>query len=269
LNVVYTYTFNRDHSFTSTASDSSAVLDGKWVKTKTNQYVVTYSFSDKVSTFVYDPQADTLYEPDYPTLTIYRTGRPPAVVTTTPSKVVLFSDDFSQWRSEWDQMYSGEGGKVSYSGGTVHIRVPSSGDTMYHQLHQNFGDFSLDVDTKVVDGTTDNWFGADVREQDNDNYYRFSISGDGYYRISRFRNGDFTSLSGPTRSGYINTGVGAGNHLRIECNKNILSLTVNGQPLSTVSDDSFGEGTLSLSANSVATGKYTEVTFDNLKITTP
>jgi hypothetical protein len=63
--------------------------------------------------------------------------------------------------------------------------------------------------------------------------------------------------------------VGAGNHLHIECNKNILSLTVNGQPLSTVSDNSFGEGTLSLSANSVATGKYTEVTFDNLKITTP
>jgi hypothetical protein len=138
---------------------------------------------------------------------------------------------------------------------------------MYHQLHQNFGDFILDFDTRLVDGTTDNWFGVDVREQDADNYYRFSISAGGYYNIIRFRYGDSMSLSGPPQSGYIKTGVGSSNHMRIECNKNVLSQSVNNQQLSTVSDNTFSEGTLSLSVSSMETGKYTAVAFDNLKIT--
>ncbi len=99
------------------------------------------------------------------------------------------------------------------------------------------------------------------------NYYRFSISGDGYYTIVRWRDGNSLSMSGPTQSGSIKTGLGAGNHLHVECNGNIMSLTVNGQKLSTVSDDSFDGGAIALTASSLPEGKYPEVSFDNLKIT--
>ena len=76
------------------------------------------------------------------------------------------------------------------------------------------------------------------------------------------------ALEGPSHSSYINTGIGATNRLRIEANKNTLTLSVNGNHLSIVTDDSFNEGTVALAADCLSSSPYTEVTFNNLVITT-
>jgi hypothetical protein len=197
------------------------------------------------------------------------------VTVTTPQtpnpalKTVLFSDDLSQWRSGWDSEIVDDAGKTFYSGGSLHIldNQPPIG-TNYHTLNKNFNDFILDVDCKAVAGTIDNWQGVNVREQDEENYYGFSISADGYYAIVKFENGNIKALTGPTRSSYINTGIGATNHIRVEANKNTLSLSVNGHHLSTVTDNAFKEGTVLLKANSKPSNSFTEVSYNNLVITT-
>lgn len=194
-------------------------------------------------------------------------------VTPTPvpvQKAVLFSDDLHQWRSEWESEYDYTDGKVFYSGGSLHIRDvnPTTG-TMYHKLNKNFNDFILDVDTKTVDGSIDNWQGLNVREQDPYNYYGLSVSADGYYSIVKFMNGNRQGLTGSygIYSGYINTGIGASNHIHCEVNKNSLSLSVNGHHLSTVTDNAFREGTVSLKAYSNPSNSFTEVVYNNLVIT--
>jgi hypothetical protein len=194
-------------------------------------------------------------------------------VTATPTlipgqKTVLFSDDLSSWRSEWEPVYDSTDGKTTYSGGSLHIRdnKPPSG-TMYHTLNKNFNDFILDVDTKLVDGTIDNWVGLEIRCQDESNYYTLDISSDGYYEISKWENGNKVKLVKPTNSSYIYTGVGATNHLHVEADKNTLSLSVNGHQLSTVTDNTFNEGTVKLMVNCVKESEFTEVAFNNLVIT--
>ena len=192
-------------------------------------------------------------------------------VTVTPTKTVLFSDDLSQWRSGWTSESDTDKGKTFYSGGSLHIRDlnPPTG-ARYHTLNKNFNDFILDVDTKLVDGTIENWQGVDIRNQDSDNYYSFIISADGYYDILKWENGNRIDLIGSKvpSSSYINTGLGATNHIHIEANKNTLSLSVNGQHLKTVTDNSFREGTVDLKVTSMPSNSFSEVVFNNLIITT-
>ncbi len=126
----------------------------------------------------------------------------------------------------------------------------------------------LDVDTTMVAGSIDNWQGVNIRELGEDQYYGLSVSADGYYAIVKCQNGNVESLSGPIYSGYINTGVGATNHLHVEANGNTLSLDVNGHRLSTETDNAFTQGTISLKANCKTSNSFTEVSYNNLVITT-
>ena len=202
------------------------------------------------------------------------TPQPPSTAEPTSAmKTVLYSDDLSQLRSEWQSEYDDTDGKIFYSGGSLHIRDNDPPGVnrvkMVYTLNKNFNDFILDVDTNNIAGTDNNYQGVRIRSQDNYNEYIVSISADGYYTISKAENGNIISLiGGPTQSSYINTGIGATNHIHIEANKNTLSLSVNGHHLSTVTDNTFREGAVRLSASCLTSGSFTEVAFNNLVITT-
>lgn len=47
-------------------------FSGKWIKINENQYIVSFLFTENTRTFIYNPQSDTLYEPEYPSIIIYR-----------------------------------------------------------------------------------------------------------------------------------------------------------------------------------------------------
>jgi hypothetical protein len=217
-----------------------------------------------------------------PTSTAVSTPTPQIVyvtVTVTPtptpspspvSKTVLFSDDLSKWHTGWSQESETSNGKIFYSGGSLHIRDnhPPT-ESKWQGLDKYFNDFILEVDTKTIDGTIDNWQGVYFRIEDGeDNYYGAAVSADGYYGIQKWVNGDVVVLAGPARSSYINTGIGATNRIRVEANKNALSLSVNGNHLRTVTDNSFKEGSIGLTADCLSSGPFTEVVFNNLVITT-
>ncbi len=181
---------------------------------------------------------------------------------------VLFSDDFSRDTGDWD-VYSDANGDVFYEGGWIHVMnyttAPEDTETM---LNQEFSDFILEIDTKLVDGTDDNWHGVVCRFQDTGNYYVFNISADGYYYISKFADYNQVALSGPTFSDYINLGWDVVNSMYIECVGNKLKLSVNGHQLTSVTDSSFSNGALGLLATSWE-GDLSEIAYDNLVITEP
>ena len=138
----------------------------------------------------------------------------------------------------------------------------------YSLAYQYFADFILEVETKLIDGTDDNWHQVEVRERDEFNYYNFGISADGYYEIFKVVNGEKIVLVAPTYSTYINQGWGAVNLIHIECIGSSLSLSVNGHTLTSVTDTTFSAGDIGLAASSLA-GSFTEVAFDNLVVTAP
>ena len=187
-------------------------------------------------------------------------------VTTGPT--VLFSDDFSDPDSGW-VTYDGADGRVRYYNGAFYVKdYTAYTGSMYGEAERYFTDFILEVDTWLVGGTDDNWQTVSCRVQNEDNYYSFGISADGYYNIAKFVNADRISLASIIYSSYINLGWDVVNTLHIECIGNSLSLSVNGHLLATVTDNTFSSGDICLSSNALA-GTYTEVAFDNLVITAP
>jgi len=181
---------------------------------------------------------------------------------------VLFSDDFSQDTGDWD-IFSDSDGRVFYENGWLHVfNYTVAPSCTYTMAYQYFTDFILEVETKLVDGTDDNWHQVVVRAQDVDNYYNFGISADGYYELFKVVNGEQISLVYPTYSSHINEGWDVTNFIHIECIGSSLSLSVNRHSLISITDTTFTAGDISLAASSWA-GSFSEVAFDNLVITEP
>jgi hypothetical protein len=194
----------------------------------------------------------------------------PAQPTSQP-KTVIFSDDLSQSRNEWNAVNETSNGKIFYSEGSLHILDNNPPRMMMSlRLNKNFNDFILDVDTKAINGTLNNYQGLFFRDNGAGNYYGAAISADGYYAIQRYENTTIQNLAGPYGifSNYINTGINATNHIHLEVNNNTISLSVNGHHLRTVTDNSYKEGAVELTAQSLTPNSSTEVIFNNFTITT-
>ncbi|MBA7571990.1 MAG: hypothetical protein GH159_00525 [Dehalococcoidia bacterium] len=181
---------------------------------------------------------------------------------------VLFSDDFSNPGSGW-VTYDEYDGRVAYQGGYLYIKdYTNPSGTIYSEAQRYFTDLILEVETWLIGGTDDNWHIVACRMQNEDNYYGFGISADGYYYAAKFVNAERSTLNEITYSSYINQGVGAVNLIHIECIGNSLSLSVNGHLLEQVTDNTFSSGDISLAANALS-GTFTEIAFDNLVVTEP
>ena len=181
---------------------------------------------------------------------------------------VLFSDDFSDEAGVWD-IYDTEYGSVFYENGWLHLINNNPADFATGTwANQYFTDFILEVETKLVAGTDNNWHMGQCRQQLGSNYYRFGISAGGYYFVAKYVDGDRTSLASSTYSSFINQGVDAVNLIRIECIGSNLNLSVNGHLLWEGTDAAFTGGDIVLVASALA-GTFTEVAFDNIVVSEP
>ena len=186
-----------------------------------------------------------------------------------PSEKTLFSDPFGDENSGWDT-YSNESGWVKYQDGWLHMKASTSGDIEIDSYaNQHFADFVLEVETKFVDGTDDNWHSVCCRVNAQNSYYEFSISADGYYRLAIWMmDEDIDPSNQATFSSHIRQGRDAINLLRIECVGNNLRLLVNGQLLTEMTDNRLTGGDITLGVASLADA-FSEIAFDNLVVTEP
>ena len=187
--------------------------------------------------------------------------------------VVLYSDDFSDPYSGWPT-YSDDEGSVFYLDGWLHVR-----DAAFSRYDEgtsagvHFTDIILDVETKLVSGTNDNWHSVICRANDPVlgllvQGYCFYISTDGYYEIFKIIDDERIFIKEATYSGYINTGKNVTNLIHIECIGSTLSLSVNGHLLTEQTDHTFASGDLYLGADTMGSQNDMEVAFDNLVVTT-
>lgn len=188
------------------------------------------------------------------------------MIPTVPD--VLFSDDFSDEAGDWD-IYTDDFGSVFYEDGWLHLTNSNPAEFATGTwASKHFTDFVLEVETKLIAGTDNNWHAVQCRHQDSGNYYWFATSADGYYYILKFVNRSWIDLASVTYSSYINQGVDAVNLIRIECIGSNLGLSVNGHLLWQGTDDTFTGGDIVLVSVAHA-GTFTEIAFDNIIVTEP
>jgi len=127
----------------------------------------------------------------------------------------------------------------------------------------------IDVDATKIGGPEENEFGVICRYVDENNFYFFTATSDGYFSVNKYIGGTY-ELIGMEEFGTTDA-VNAGNvlnHLTVECNGNTLRFSVNGRQLFEGQDDTFTVGDVGLIAGTAETAG-TDILFDNFVVTEP
>jgi len=178
-----------------------------------------------------------------------------------------WADDFSNPASGW-QAESDSSAEVGYSDGGMRILVKVANSLAWASAGRALSDLYLTVEATQIAGPDDNEYGVMVRMQDPQHFYRFSISGDGYYLVSKYDGQEWRPLGTDwTPSDAIHPGA-ATNLLGVVCQGAQLTFLVNGVQLAQVEDKSYTRGDIGLYAGSFFEPNV-EVQFDNLRVEKP
>jgi len=143
---------------------------------------------------------------------------------------VIYQDDFEQENTNWDES---DDGIVAYGveEGRLVVTVNDFNASAWSSLSFGFNDFVLEIEALKLGGPDDNGFGVLFRYQDPANYYRFDISSDGFYSLSKTVEGTYEVVSAWNPDPAILTGE-LTNRLRVVAQGNGFSFAVNDTPLS-------------------------------------
>jgi hypothetical protein len=182
---------------------------------------------------------------------------------------VLFQDDFSDTSSGWGNLSHENFGILDYFDGYFRIQVEGDRHMLWTGPGLDFSDIRLEADSIKVIGSPDDIFGLVCRAADQENFYFFAISSDGYYGIGKMINGEqeLISMSGMLPNEVISQGK-AVNHLRADCTEDHLVFFVNGQMLASVNDLEFTTGDVGLFAGTLEASENV-VLFDNFSVLNP
>jgi hypothetical protein len=175
-------------------------------------------------------------------------------------------DSPGDWRTGSDNDVEGE-----VQDGVFDLLVKADDMLIWTTAGKNFGDGVYEVEATQIDGPVDNGYGMLFRVDDeNDNFYLFEISGDGYVWIGRYLNGgddEITPIVGGSwfESTAVNTGLNATNTLRVNAESANLIFYVNDQEVGRVTDDTFSKGDIGLMVRTLGAGGV-HVQFDNFSV---
>lgn len=184
----------------------------------------------------------------------------------------LFADSFEEGRDCGWITYNRGGADVSIEEGALIIQTSQPGQIWWTNPGLSYDDVVITVDTEQLEGPDDNAYGVVCRYQNEENFYVFLISGDGYYSIGKYQAGAeevlyLTEGGQFVQSDVINQGE-ARNTLEISCVGPELSLAVNGLPLVTVTDPTFVTGDIGLAASTLQPGTL-RIAFDDVRVAQP
>jgi hypothetical protein len=191
------------------------------------------------------------------------------VAPTSHPGWIFFQDDFSVSPNGWGTMGQ-EGGEASFNYEGMVIKVYAPNSLFWTVNEGKYADTKIDIDAVLLDGPSNDNFGVICRFVDNDNFYGFLITHDGYYGIFKMLDGQMI-LSGNKSNLDFSEAIRQGgivNHITATCNGDILELSVNDVTLAEIQDISFKSGQIGLLAGAYDSGGV-QVLFDNLIVTQP
>jgi len=198
--------------------------------------------------------------------------------TPTPSVPPLFSDSFQNNNNGWD--LTSVTGKYTVKVGGGSMVLEDDDNKLLWELVPGtkvFSNFKLTVDATLSRGDQSNGYGVFIRGASNQNsqlatYYRFELYGDGTYAVFKGvvdANGNSKSnaLVDDTMDSAIQK-QGTVNHVTIDANGPSMAFIVNGQTLTTVTDQSYAGGSVALFVSNLPppTPPVAQATFNKLAI---
>lgn len=182
-----------------------------------------------------------------------------------PSPYIETFDEPGNWRTDSDSEVRGV-----VENGVYDFTIFADELTSWTTAGENFKDGLYEVEATQVDGPDNNAFGMLFRlDDEQDNFYAFQISGDGFIWIGRYRNG---LAEEPIvndwwfESTAIKPGAGQTNKLSVRAEGQNLIFYVNDIEVGRVSDDAFASGDIGLMARSLGQPNV-HVQFDNFQVT--
>jgi hypothetical protein len=193
----------------------------------------------------------------------------PSIIFESPSGAVLYQDDFSDSSSGWENFHDPEKGTMDYFDSFYRVQVLGEYQMLTTGPGLDFADVKLASDMLKVVGTSNDIFGLVCRMEDQDNYYFFVISSDGYYGIGKVIDGVQTMLgaTGMLPSEIISKGM-TKNHLQADCIDEKLVLSINGQELVSTEDGEIGTGDVGIIVGTMQDSENV-VLFDNFSVINP
>lgn len=182
---------------------------------------------------------------------------------------VLLVDNFTDPMSGWKVWVGEDGSSIDYSNGALRIYVNRAQYDYWSVAGKNYEDVHLESDIVKGDGPDDNDYGLICRYRDQDNFYAFVISSDGYAGIIKVKDGAYQVLSGESLQ-YVEA-VRRGNdrnRLQAICAGTVLKFSVNGILLFEVTDADFTSGDVGVIAGAYDTPGV-EILFDNFAVLKP
>jgi hypothetical protein len=180
----------------------------------------------------------------------------------------LFWDDFSDTSGNWPEYFQDDGSMGTVDG-AYRILVTNTRYQLWAVSGQAFGDVQVEVDIFRLAGPQENFSGLICRYQDENNFYFFIISSDGYYTLGKVQEGQFALIGQEMMAftSYIQQGEVI-NHLRFDCIGSTLTGFINDQMVAITEDANFQEGDTGLTAGSFDQGGV-EIRFDDFVVIKP
>lgn len=175
-------------------------------------------------------------------------------------------DDAGTWRAASDSNVSGE-----VANGVYDFTVLADQLTFWTTAGESFSNGIYQVEATQIAGPIDNGYGMIFRVDDeNDNFYSFQISGDGFVWIGRYQGGgeiEADPIVGDwwIESRAIKTGLGETNTLKVNAEGQNMIFFVNDVEVGRVSDPSFAQGDIGLMVRTLGLGGV-NVQFDNFTV---
>jgi hypothetical protein len=179
----------------------------------------------------------------------------------------LFKDDFSQDSGLWEIFSDENGASAAIADGHMVITVAAPSTVGFSIAVINLTDFDLTVTTTQISGGLANGYGVIFRYIDQNNFYRFDISGDGLWGVSRRLKDQWVPILELTASSAIQTGY-ASNALRLVARGGQFEFYANGVLLGQAADANLPVGRIGLFA-STFDDPNTRASFDDLVIVSP
>ena len=185
-----------------------------------------------------------------------------------PPGSIIFQDDFSDPNSGWNRAVT-TGGETDYADGMYRILVNQPNTDIWALSGLDLDDVSVEVTALKVGGERDNRFGLICRAVDDNNFYTFIISSDGFWGIGKVRGADYqlVGMESLQPSEAIRQGSEE-NTLRADCWGDKLTFYVNGEKLAEVQDSEFATGDVGFIAGSYGSPGV-DIRFDDFTLRGP
>ena len=184
------------------------------------------------------------------------------------NKDILLEDDFSNDTTGWEivnNVYELKG----YSSAGYLISINNQGGRSISTTGLQFTDSIIQVETRKLTGSSDSYIGIVCRYQDNQNYYRFFVTPDGYTGIVRVVKGESSTLPGGKMNYNHDVVQDDGiNLLEVSCVGSQLKLMVNNKLAVSAEDDQLKQGDVGLFAETGQDGPGSFI-FNKFLVTKP